>query len=172
MDVEPGFSEVNENEPSENFYCTVSGSTPFGEQSKTHGRRAPGKLLLAHTQAMSPRNSMLLLVALLGAAMSSAMQTRSAFTTRRVAKTSCGAIVCRLGDLAGEPSRRVDFVAKSICENGPGGREVCRKVHALGAHDDLDADLSETADLPSWWILRAEEDFRSSMQSNRNEQLE
>lgn len=68
----------------------------------------------------------------------------------------------RLGELSGEFSRRMDFRAGRICETGPHGREVCRNAK-LSDYDSLERDLAEVPDFPSWWVVRAEREFRASI---------
>lgn len=71
-------------------------------------------------------------------------------------------VSCRLSDVTGECSRKIDFKRGKICETTPSGRRVCRdfSTHALGRFDDLDVELADVEDLPSLWILAAEADFR------------
>lgn len=76
--------------------------------------------------------------------------------------TKVRSVSCRLGDVTGECSRKIDFKRGKVCETTPSGRRVCRdfSTHALGRFDDLDVELADVEDLPSWWILAAEADFR------------
>ncbi|KAG8458324.1 hypothetical protein KFE25_005171 [Diacronema lutheri] len=72
------------------------------------------------------------------------------------------ATACRLGDLSGERSRRIDRRGR-ISETTPAGKHVTRdfSTSALGKYDDLDLDLADVQELPSWWIIRAEEAYRA-----------
>jgi len=114
------------------------------------------------------------LCAILSASLSSAMTTQTTLRTRQPSRVSSAAISCRLGDLSGDQSKRIDLKQGRICETSPLGKQVCRKVsrQALGEHDALDEEFVEVEDLPSWWILRAEEEFRSTQQNGKLDQIE
>jgi hypothetical protein len=74
------------------------------------------------------------------------------------------AITARLGSLSGDVSRRLDLTRGRICETTAKGKQICRSwsfaTNALGQYDDLELDLAEVEDLPSWYLIEAERSFR------------
>ncbi|KAJ1620322.1 hypothetical protein T492DRAFT_1078891 [Pavlovales sp. CCMP2436] len=112
-----------------------------------------------------------ILVALSLATLSSAFTVRTSLP--RLARSSLfkvSSIACRLGDLDGECSQKISYNLGSICETTPSGKQVCRKfsLQALGAFDDLDVEQSEVEDLPSFWILQAEEEYRAERSASQS----
>lgn len=92
---------------------------------------------------------------------------------RRHAAARSNVVALGVGDVIGKISSKIDFKRGRVCETGAFGKQVCRKVSqkALGAYDNLDRDLAEVDDLPSFWILQAEEEFRREQQGG-NPQLD
>lgn len=108
------------------------------------------------------RSRLFAVLALSAAAFSSAFSvTLPARHTRVPSKVST--VACRLGDLSGDQSRRLDFKRGKFYETTPLGKQVCRDVsrHALSRYDDLDRELADVSELPNLYILEAEEEFRN-----------
>lgn len=80
------------------------------------------------------------------------------------------AITARLGSLSGDVSRRLDFKRGRICETTAKGKQVCRKwsfaTSALGEYDDLEKDLAEVEELPSFYVIEAERSYRETLQAD------
>mmetsp|Transcript_22667 Transcript_22667/g.58316 ORF Transcript_22667/g.58316 Transcript_22667/m.58316 type:complete len:129 (-) Transcript_22667:415-801(-) len=89
----------------------------------------------------------------------------SALLRRAAASQAANVLALGIGDVSGAYSSRIDFKRGRVCETGAFGKKVCRKVSqaALGVYDSLDQELAEVEDLPSFWILQAEEEFRREM---------
>jgi hypothetical protein len=119
---------------------------------------------LSHTRApIVMQTTLAVLVALSLATLSSAFSVHASLPRLARSRSRVPSIACRLGDTTGECSQKISYKMGSICETTPSGKQVCRKfsLQALGAFDDLDVEQSEVEDLPSWWILQAEEEYRA-----------
>lgn len=84
--------------------------------------------------------------------------------TRHALKPST--ITARLGSLSGDVSRRLDAKRRQICETSAAGKQICRPwsfaTNALGQYDDLELELAEVVDLPSFYLIEAERSYRQT----------
>jgi hypothetical protein len=77
-------------------------------------------------------------------------------------------IVARLGDLSGDTSRRLDTKTGKIWQTDNKGARKVFATKALGDFEALDVELAECDDLPSAWIIKAEEEYREAQRKSHS----